>query len=357
MNILIVKLSAIGDVVQSLPFLEAIREGLPEANIDWLVEEAASQIIEGHPAVRRVIVSRRKSWQERLWGGRNIFPVIGEVVRLLKEVRADKYDLIIDLQGLLKSGVLTALSKGKRKIGMSGSREGAGLFLNERPVVVDYDRHAIDRYLKVAEYLGCDSDGWMGHIPVFESDRGGIDRILNNDGVKKRPLVAINPLAKWTTKLWDHERFAILADRIRDELACEVVFTGSPVDGPVIGRITGIMKGATLNLAGRTSLKELAYLYSRCRLLVTVDTGPMHMAAAMGCPVVALFGPTAPWRTGPYGKGHQVIRADIECSPCFKKRCDHMSCMKEITVDGVFEGVKKVLEGQTPEVSGGIERR
>jgi len=104
-----------------------------------------------------------------------------------------------------------------------------------------------------------------------------------------------------------------------------------------------MMGSPPLNLAGRTNLKELAYLYTRCRLLVTTDTGPMHMASAMGCPVVALFGPTAPWRTGPYGKGHKVIRADVECSPCFKKRCDHMKCMKEITEDKVFEGVREVI--------------
>jgi len=105
-----------------------------------------------------------------------------------------------------------------------------------------------------------------------------------------------------------------------------------------------MMKTSALSLAGQTNLKELAYFYSRCKLLITTDTGPMHMAAAMGCPVVALFGPTAPWRTGPYGKGHKVIRADVECSPCFKKRCDHMTCMKEISVERVFEGVKEVLE-------------
>jgi len=139
------------------------------------------------------------------------------------------------------------------------------------------------------------------------------------------------------------ERFAILADRIIDEMGCEVVFTGSNLDEQIIGDITGVMKTGALNLAGQTNLKELAYFYSRCKLLITTDTGPMHMAASMGCPVVALFGPTAPWRTGPYGKGHKVIRADVECSPCLKKRCDHMKCMDDITVEKVFEGVRELI--------------
>lgn len=342
-NILIIKLSAIGDVVHALPFLEVLKKGFPEARIDWLVEEAASRIIEGHPAIHRIILSRRKSWQKKLTKKANPLSLLGEISGFLKELRLCEYDLVVDLQGLLKSGILVGLSKGKRKVGMSGSREGARLFLNERPIRVDYDQHAIDRYLKVAESLGYDSAKWDGHIPVSGPDRRLIDQILVSSGIEKEPLVAINPIARWRTKLWRPERFAILADRIRNEMGCEVIFTGSNLDEQIIGDITGMMKTRFLNLAGQTNLKELAYFYSRCKLLVTTDTGPMHMAAAMGCPVVALFGPTAPWRTGPYGKGHKVIRADVECSPCFKKRCDHMKCMEEITVDKVFEGVREVI--------------
>lgn len=342
-NILIIKLSAIGDVVHALPFLEVLKKGLPEARIDWLVEEAASQVIEGHPAIHRIILSRRKSWQKKLTKKANPLSLLGEISGFLKELRLCEYDLVVDLQGLLKSGVLVGLSKGKRKVGMSGSREGARLFLNERPIRVDYDQHAIDRYLKVAESLGYDSAKWDGHIPVSGPDRRLIDQILVSSGMEKGPLVAINPIARWRTKLWRPERFAILADRIRDEMGCEVIFTGSDLDEQIIDDITGMMKTRFLNLVGQTNLKELAYFYSRCKLLITTDTGPMHMAAAMGCPVVALFGPTAPWRTGPYGKGHKVIRADVECSPCFKKRCDHMKCMEEITVEKVFEGVREVV--------------
>ena len=344
MNILIIKLSAIGDVVHTLPFLEVLKKGFPEARIDWLVEEAASRVIEGHPAIHRIILSRRKSWQKKLTEKANPLSLLGEISGFLKELRSSEYDLVVDLQGLFKSGILVGLSKGKRKVGISGSREGARLFLNELPIRVDYDQHAIDRYLKVAESLGCDSARWDGHIPVSGSDRRLIDQILVSSRMEKEPLVAINPIARWRTKLWRPERFAILADRIRDEMGCEVIFTGSNLDEQIIGDITGMMKAGVLNLAGQTNLKELAYLYSRCKVLITTDTGPMHMAAAMGCPVVALFGPTAPWRTGPYGKGHKVIRADVECSPCFKKRCDHMKCMDEITVEKVFEGVREVSE-------------
>ena len=115
------------------------------------------------------------------------------------------------------------------------------------------------------------------------------------------------------------------------------------MDRRIIEGISNRMKKKPINLAGQTSLKELAYLYAHCHALVTTDTGPMHIAAAMGCHVIALFGPTAPWRTGPYGQGHEVLRMDVACSPCFKKRCDHMTCMKDITVESAFRAVQKTV--------------
>jgi 3-deoxy-D-manno-octulosonic-acid transferase/heptosyltransferase-1 len=249
----------------------------------------------------------------------------------------------MDLQGLFKSGILTGLSRGIRKIGLAGAREGSWLFLNERPVEVDVKKHAIDLYLKFAEYLACDITSWDGNIPVSQNDKGLIDQVLDKLDDKKRPLVIINPMAKWKTKLWEPERFAILADRLQSDLSCEVFFTGSRHDRATVEDISKMMKQVPGNLAGETGLKELAYLFTRSKVLITTDTGPMHIAAAMGCPVVALFGPTAPWRTGPYGLGHRVIRAELDCSPCFKKKCEHMTCMKEIVVEDVFEAAKNII--------------
>jgi heptosyltransferase-1 len=340
-SILIIKLSAIGDVVHALPLLEVLRNNFPDARIDWLVEEEASEIIRGHECVDRMLVSRRKSWQRRVLRVRELSAVTGEVTAFCRELRSERYDLVIDLQGLLKSGLLTGLARGKRKIGFTGGREGSAFFLTERPYPVDHDQHALDRYLRATEYLDCRIDSWRGNIPVPRSERSMIDRFIHENGLDTACLVALNPMARWRTKLWEPERFALLADRIEKELSCRVVFTGSTHDSGIIERIIARMDQRPLNLAGRTTLKELAYLFSRCRLAVTTDTGPMHMAAAMGCPVVALFGPTAPARTGPYGERHRVIREDLECSPCFKKRCGHRTCMKNITVDRVFDAVRE----------------
>jgi ADP-heptose:LPS heptosyltransferase len=123
----------------------------------------------------------------------------------------------------------------------------------------------------------------------------------------------------------------------------KIVFTGGINDYSIIQDITSCMKGRSINFAGKTTLTELAALYEKAALVISTDTGPMHLAAAMGTPVVALFGPTAPWRTGPYGAGHQVITAGLECSPCFKRRCETTDCMYQISMDQVLKGVQKVL--------------
>ncbi len=342
-NILIVKLSSIGDVVHSLPFLSTIKEQFPHAQVDWLVEEAAFPILKGHSAIDRIIVSNRKSWQKKVFKGLGCISVFKEGAQLVKEIRARHYDLVVDLQGLFRSGFLVGLSRGDRKIGMVGAREGGGFFLNEKPVPVDYEQHAVDRYLEVAEYLGCNITERVGNIPVLDTDKTIIDGRINHNGTEKQPLIAINPMARWKTKLWQKESFSDLADRLCSELSCRIVFTGSGQDRAIIDDISDRMEHRPINLAGQTSLKELAYLYSVCNALVTTDTGPMHIAAAMGCRVIALFGPTDPLRTGPYGNKHEVIRSDIDCSPCFKKDCERMTCMKHISVKNCFETIRDVL--------------
>lgn len=345
-NILIIKLSSIGDVVHALPFLEALKKCYPGSKIDWLVEEEASRVISGHPAINRIILSGRKRWQKEILNPLNILRVSSEAIRFYRQLTLSSYDIVVDLQGLFRSGFLTALSRGKRKTGMCGAREGASFFLKEAPVPVDYEQHAIDRYLKVAEYLGCNTDNPKGEIPVLAEDKKLADSIFATFPEAKK-IIAVNPIAKWETKLWSSDKFSELAGKLQKETDSLIIFTGSRQDRPVIEEIikkAGARQNEIVNLAGRTNLKELAYLYSGCSVLVCTDTGPMHIAAAMGCRVVALFGPTSPLRTGPYGKDHRIIRSGIDCSPCFKKDCDSTKCMEDITVDAVCEAVRDIIE-------------
>lgn len=363
MNILIVKLSAIGDVIHTLPSLAALRRCFPAADITWVVEEAAADLLAGHPDLDRVIVSGRKRWLREIRQGQ-IGEVLGEMQTLLRALRARCYDWVIDFHGLLKSAVLVGVSRGKRKLGYDSLQEGSCLFYSEK-VPEDMGKHAVDRYLDlVRRVAGPQGEACLAHTPTFtiglgdQQERrvtallkehwellagGGQGRGIPGEGVQGLRFVAVNPVAFWETKLWQEEKFAELCDRVRRELGVGIVLTGG--EAPPLERIRGMMAERAANLGGRTTLRELACLYKRAALVVTTDSGPMHLAAAVGTPVVALFGPTDPARTGPYGPGHRVVRRELACSPCLKKRCETQRCMREIEVGEVFAAVREGLSG------------
>lgn len=347
-NILIVKTSAIGDVTHTLPALNALRRKYPAARITWLVEEAAAGLLEGHPALDRLLVSRRQHWARELRRGpRRAWAALGEAFRFLRELRDTPYDLLLDFQGLLKSGVLVALARARRKVGFGrgmAHAEGSWIFLNERVAAVDMNIHALERELLLLQAIGVETPEVTFALPITEAHRHRVEGLLAAAGVdRSRPLVAINPQATWPTKLWWPERFAELADRLAAR-GRAVVFTGSPGDREEIGRIIAAMRAPAANLAGATSLLELAALYEMAKVVVSTDTGPMHIAAATGTPVVAIFGATAPWRTGPWGKQHQVVRVELACSPCLKKHCPReRECLRWVSVAMVAAAVEGKL--------------
>ncbi len=346
---MIVKLSAIGDVVHTLPSLAMLRRCLPEARISWVVEEAAADLLVNHPALDRLIVSRRKKWLADLKKGIITRP-FRELGAFVTELRAEKYDVVIDFHGLFKSAVIVALSGGRRKLGYKSLQEGTFLFYNEK-IPEDMTKHAVDRYLDFVRYLveienlQCRDEAPTFTIAIGEKEERRINDLLTAGGAtKQRPLsgfIAVSPVAFWPTKLWQDAKFAELCDRIQKELRTRVVLTGEKVEQ--VERIANLMKTSVLNLGGRTSLRELAALYKRAALLVTTDSGPMHIAAAVGTPVVALFGPTDPSRTGPYGFNHRIIQRKLPCSPCFRKQCTNPRCMAEISVEEVFAAVRDML--------------
>jgi heptosyltransferase I len=340
MKILFIKLSAIGDVVQTLPALEAIKNVYPGAEITWVVEEAAAGILEGHPLIDRLLVSRRKSWIAMMKNPRTFASGFGSLVRFIRDLRTTRYDIAIDFQGLLKSGILIGLARADRKIGFDKTRELSYLFLNERLPAYDIEKHALERYLDVARYLGAKDPKPTCTLPIA-SEIESIQSRLDALNLKRSPIVVINPVARWKTKLWPEGNFAELADRLVKEKEALVIFTGSTGDSIVVNRVLGLMKQNALNWAGGTSLKELAALAALSDLFVTTDTGPMHLAAAAGAKVIALFGPTAPWRTGPYGQLDRVVRTGVDCSPCFSRTCDKdVLCMRGITVEDVLARIE-----------------
>ena len=352
MNILIVKTSAIGDVTHTLPALNALRSFYPDARITWLVEEAAADIVLGHRALDRVLISRRKHWAREMKSGFSRFIAAWkEAKEFIRELRDTRYDLLIDFQGLLKSGLFVWLARADRKVGFGRGMEHAEcsyIFLNERIPAVDMDTHAMQREMLLLQAIGVETGEVVFDLPVSGQNRIDADALLaGHDVDREKKLVAINPQATWPTKLWLGERFAEVADHLLGS-GCSVVFTGSPANRDEIDCILGMMKGQAVNLAGETSLMSLAAIYQRAEVVVTTDTGPMHIAAATGTPVVAIFGSTAPWRTGPLGDQHKVIRVEMECSPCLKKVCERGSedCMGQISVDMVVSTVEEILNQQ-----------
>jgi heptosyltransferase-1 len=346
MKILIVKLSAIGDVIHTLPSLNAIRAHYPDAHITWLVEEAASSLVVGHEALNRVIISKRKQWIKKILGP-SCLNNIKEAYQFIKELRDTEYDLIIDFHGLLKSGVLIALARGKRKIGFDKGMEHmehSYIFLNERIPPVNMDNHALLRSQMLINAIGIKSKKIEYKIPVSDHTHILTDELLERHGIKDTGILfAMNPVAKWETKLWDNLKFALLADRLIEKYNASVIFTGSQSDKSTIDNIMSCMSQSAVNLAGETTLKTLAALYEKTKFLISTDTGPMHMAAAVGTPVIALFGPTAPWRTGPFGSEHKILRSGLNCSPCFKRQCNTIDCMKQISVEQVMDAVNSIL--------------
>ena len=340
MNILIVKLSSIGDVIHTLPSLSALRRLYPEADITWVIEEAASDIIKDNPCLNRTIVFHRKRWAKDIKKLRRLNGTVKEIKAFITTLRKRRYDLVIDFHGLFKSSLIVLLSGGKRRLGYDSMQELSGLFLNEK-IPEDMEKHAVDRYLDLPRYLSADTTRKEFPIPMRKENRDRVEGLLKRYDVDiNERFMAVNPVALWETKLWEDVKFAGLCGRITEELKTKVIFTGGSSSG-MIEHIQSLMVSPSVNLGGQTTLKDLAYLYKSASLVITPDSGPMHIAAAVGTPVVALFGPTDPSRTGPYGEGHVVVRKEMPCSPCLLKKCGSNRCMKEITVGEVFLAVKE----------------
>ena len=343
MKILIIKLSSIGDVAHTLPCLSALRSAYPHAKIDWLVEEGPSEILNSNPLLNEAHVIKKRGWFNDFKGSWSI----------AKKIQSIGYDIVIDFQGLFKSGIWVFLSRGKRRVGYDKSREFSYLFLNERLPQYNPDRHAVDRYLDVVKYLGLKCDIVEFPIYISEHEKKRVGALLkSNDMGDRTPFLVVNPVARWKTKLWGARKFVDLCNKLTDKLSCKIVIIGASSEGE-IDKIMRSANNNVVNFAGRLNLKELAYIMSLSSMVITVDSGPMHIAAAMSVPVIAIFGPTAPWRTGPYGKGHTVIRKELSCSPCFSRSCNNnMACMEDIEVGDVVKAVENKFHVLREKVGG-----
>jgi lipopolysaccharide heptosyltransferase I len=340
-RILLVKPSALGDVVHALPVAATLKRRYPAIPLDWLVEEEAADIVRGHPAVAEVVVSGRKRWLRQLRSPEQVLATLAEIRRFAARLGGGRYDVVLDLQGLLKSTLYVLASRAPVRVGFGAAREGARLVLTHRVVAPPQPVYAVDRYLALAAAVDATEPVREFTIALGPADLAAAQALL---APLPWPRVVLHPAARWRTKLWVADRWRALAAALA-QAGWGVILTGGPGDAPLAAEIVAGLERPPLNLVGQVGLKGLAALLRGADLMVTVDSGPMHMAGAVGTPVVALFGPTDPRRTGPLGPA-RVLRRDLACSPCLDRRCripERYRCMRELEVDQVLREAREAV--------------
>ena len=365
-RILLIKPSALGDVVHTLPVLVKLRARYPRAQIDWLITPEKAEIVRYHPALSNVFLFARRDFSKR---GRR-WRAFLSFFDLLKQIRSAKYELIIDMHGQVRSAFFALISGARVRIGFDrpvkrgltvsaehdlknipshgwqGAREGSWVAYIHRIPIPTLDVHAIDRYLWVAPLLGLDDNPPDLTIHLSPQATNKVNRLLEEHGVPaSKPLVVLVPGTIWETKHWTVEGFAGVARQfLRDGFA--VALAGTTRDQQRCRQIAAAAPG-TCDLSGKTTPADLAALIRRAEVAVTNDSGSMHVAASLGRPMVSVFGPTNPVHIGPYERPESVVRVDLPCSPCNYRRLsqcpfDH-ACMKQVTSAMVVERVRKIL--------------
>jgi len=337
-RILIVKLSSIGDVVMTLPVAGALRRRFPSAYIAWAVGPAAEEVVAGNPHLSEVLVVGGRRNGE----GVRAAPPLTELWRLRRELRQIGFEVTLDLQGLFKSAAVAYLSGARERIGFRSWREGTFLLNNRRVVAYRPEAHAVDLYLDFAKIMGAEREPVEFRIAVSEEDKRKVDELLGG----RDKLVAMIPGARWESKLWPTERFAAVAKGLAEEFGLRPVVVGAAGDKRLGALIAAACKHEVIDLTGKTTLKQAAEVFRRCRVTVGNDTGPLYISAAMGTPTVAVFGPSDARRLGPYGEGHAKVVARVACAPCRNRKCRPRKCMEAISVERVLAAARGLLAGR-----------
>lgn len=338
MKVLILKPSSLGDVVQAIPVARLLRREHPDAEIHWWLNRDLSPLLDGDPDIARLVLFDRK----RL-GQLSSLP---RLITHLSAIRAERYDLVIDLQALARSAFVSWYARGGFTIGLEDRREGAPAFYDQAVPRAGFNTHAVDWYLDVLRALGIPVDGNFEWLP----ERPEVFRLLRCRIPELAPdCIAVQPGARWDTKRWPIGHFRGMIAQLRSRLPrTQILILGGRDDRSFGAELSADGAGGVLDLTGLLDLQELVEVMRRVRVLVTNDTGPMHIAAALARPVVGLFGPTEPRRTGPYGSQHRILRHDLPCAPCLKSRCrwrDPLACLFGIQPDEVTNAVVDLLEG------------
>lgn len=328
-KVLFFKPGAIGDLLQALPALKALKQKFPAAHVTIMVSPGLESLIQGTSVADRVLVFDKAKFKKRL----------KDFIDFARGLRAERYDLFIDMQTSVRSLALRRFSKAglvlvyrkQRKYGPTGAR-----------------LHAAENFMETLLPLGITGPVTGIELPLKPEASQAVGRFLADRGIDRtKPLIALNCSVGEArpARNWFPERFAALADRLATELNAAVIFVGGGQDRELVRSVMAAMSGKAVSAAGELSLEHSAALLAECACLVSSDTGPLHLATAVQTPVVGLYGSTDPRRTGPLGKGHRVLIKELPCVPCEEKNCPHgdRACMQDITVDEVFEAVRKAI--------------
>jgi len=342
-NIALVKLSSIGDVVHALPAAAALHRALPHARLTWIVERREAAVLRDNPALSEIVPVDTRRWR-RARAPLALAETAGALAALRRHLRASRFDVAIDLQGLAKSGVITAATSAPLRIGFSAAhcRERVNtLFTNRRVAPPPTARHIVDRYLALVEPLGARPRAAEFALPTDAPADARIDEFLMGAGLKPRDrLVVLNPGAGRPDKRWPVERFRALARRLVDDAGASVLVIWGPNELGQARAIADADPGSRARaiLAPPTNLDELLSVLRRASVVVAGDTGPLHLAAALGTRCVGLYGPTSIERNGPYGRGHRTLASPDRT-------------MDSLAVEPVLRAVGEILDGPAADSS------
>ena len=340
-RICVIKPSAFGDVVQALPLLPVLRAQFPEASISWVINRELSDLLQGHPDLEEIIsFGRHGSWRD--W------------VCLLRTLKQRRFDLVFDLQGLLRTGVMTFCTNAPLRVGLETSREGAHWACHH--IIPNTGRNvaAHARYWRVAEELGQGDLPRQTIVTTGPQELAWTGRLLTP---LKRPVLVVHPGARWVTKRWPVEKFVAVSQRAVRDFGFSVIVLGSDAERNLADEFTQtlhtLMPNAEIrNLAGKTNLKQLAALLQQADVLLTNDSGPMHLAAGLGTAVLGLFTCTDPQRSGPPGDRHELVSTNVACAGTYAKQCphqreQHLACLRELDVDRVWSAFVRLMNKST----------
>lgn len=346
-KILIVRLSALGDSIHTIPLANALRKQYPNVQLDWIVEDKAEKFIVNNPLLNNVYVLERKKWKKM-----PKIQAFKEFFNIIKKIRNEKYDVVIDTQQLLKSAVIMGLSNGKRKIALDGGRELSGLFANEiiktNRKQFDINYHVVKRNLEIASYLDCINIEPEFIIPDFSNDyTEEIVKIVENLDKSKKTIV-IAPATTWENKHWTIDGWVDVINEFKD--ICNIILTATEKEKFLTENILSKINGGNIiDLTGKTSIADLVYISKNADIVISPDSGSAHIAWASSCSaIITLFFATSANRTAPYGCNYYSLSTSAGCSPCMKKHCGNKKnknhCIDGINSDNLINIVKKVLQ-------------